>query len=101
MFTIKQKVINSTNNKYDFYSYGQIIRNKIPEGYLIFTFFMKVQSLTLEMSLIEEDYDDIQDQKFSQVSQKGWLGIGDKYWITSLIPPKKKNLKLHLIIKKI
>ena len=30
LFTIKQKVINSTNNKYDFYSYGQIIRNKIP-----------------------------------------------------------------------
>ena len=31
LFTIKQSVINSTNNKYDFYSYGQIIRNKIPE----------------------------------------------------------------------
>ena len=31
LFTIKQKVINSTDQKYDFYSYGQIIRNKIPE----------------------------------------------------------------------
>ena len=31
LFTIKQKVINGTNKKYDFYSYGQIIRNKIPE----------------------------------------------------------------------
>ena len=31
LFTIKQSVINSTNNEYDFYSYGQIIRNKIPE----------------------------------------------------------------------
>ena len=31
LFTIKQSVINSTNNKYDFYTYGQIIRNKIPE----------------------------------------------------------------------
>ena len=31
LFTIKQSVINSTNKKYDFYSYGQIIRNKIPE----------------------------------------------------------------------
>ena len=43
LFTIKQKVINSTNNKYDFYSYGQIIRNKIPEDLLNFLFFMKVQ----------------------------------------------------------
>ena len=32
LFTINQKVINSTDKKYDFYSYGQIIRNKIPEG---------------------------------------------------------------------
>ena len=31
LFTIKQSVNNSTNNKYEFYSYGQIIRNKIPE----------------------------------------------------------------------
>ena len=31
LFTIKQKVINETNNKYDFYSYGQIIRNQIPD----------------------------------------------------------------------
>ena len=31
LFTIKQRVINSSNKNYDFYSYGQIIRNKIPE----------------------------------------------------------------------
>ena len=31
LFTIKQSVINTTSDKYDFYSYGQIIRNKIPE----------------------------------------------------------------------
>ena len=36
LFTIKQKVINSTDKKYDFYSYGQIIRNKIPEDLLNF-----------------------------------------------------------------
>ena len=32
LFTIKQKVINSSEKKFDFYSYGQIIRNKMPEG---------------------------------------------------------------------
>ncbi|MBD1137979.1 membrane protein insertase YidC, partial [Pelagibacterales bacterium SAG-MED43] len=32
LFKIKQKIINSTNKEFDFYSYGQIIRNKIPEG---------------------------------------------------------------------
>ena len=92
LFTIKQSVINSTNNKYDFYSYGQIIRNKIPE---ISNFYILHEGLiaTLDDELIEEDYDDIQEKKFSRTSQKGWLGIGDKYWITSLIPPRKKEFK--------
>ena len=99
LFTIKQRVINSTNNKYDFYSYGQIIRNKIPE---ISNFYILHEGLiaTLDDELIEEDYDDIQEKKFSRVSQKGWLGIGDKYWITSLIPPKQKEFKTTFDYKK-
>ena len=92
LFTIKQKVINSTNNKYDFYSYGQIIRNKTPE---IIDFIILHEGLiaSLDDELIEEDYDDIQEKKFTKVANKGWLGISDKYWITSLIPPKDKSFK--------
>jgi membrane protein insertase, YidC/Oxa1 family, N-terminal domain len=30
LFTVKQRVINNSDKEYDFYSYGQIIRNKIP-----------------------------------------------------------------------
>ena len=36
---------------------------------------------------------DIQEEKFSRTSQKGWLGISDKFWITSLIPPSGKEFK--------
>ena len=81
LFTIKQRVINSTNKNYDFYSYGQIIRNKIPE---ISNFYILHEGLiaTLDDELIEEDYDDIQEKKFTKTAQKGWLGIGDKYWIS-------------------
>ncbi|MDC3187510.1 membrane protein insertase YidC [Candidatus Pelagibacter sp.] len=92
LFTVKQRVINSTNNKYDFYSYGQIIRNEAPE---ITNFYILHEGLvaTLDDELIEEDYDDIEEKKFTRNAQKGWLGIGDKYWITSLIPPKGKEFK--------
>ena len=92
LFTIKQSVINPTNKKYDFYTYGQIIRNEIPE---ISNFYILHEGLlaTLDDELIEEDYDDIQEKKFSRTAQKGWLGIGDKYWITSLIPPREKEFK--------
>ena len=99
LFTIKQRVINSTNNKYDFYSYGQIIRNKIPE---IIDFLILHEGLiaSLDDELIEEDYDDIQEKKFTKVASKGWLGISDKYWVTSLIPPKDKGFKTTFDYKK-
>ncbi len=100
LFTINQKVINFTNKNYDFYSYGQIIRNKIPEGLSNFYILHEGPIATLDDELIEEDYDDIQDQKFSRTSQKGWLGVGDKYWITSLIPPRDKEFKTTFDYKK-
>ena len=93
LFTIKQKVINSTDKKYDFYSYGQIIRNKIPEDMLNFFILHEGPIATLDDELFEEDYDDIQDKKFSKTAQKGWLGISDKYFIASLVPPKDKEFK--------
>jgi YidC/Oxa1 family membrane protein insertase len=99
LFTIKQIVKNNTNKKYDFYSYGQIIRNQIPD---ITDFYILHEGLiaTLDDELIEEDYDDIQEKKFTKVAQKGWLGIGDKYWITSLIPPRDKEFKTTFDYKK-
>ena len=92
LFTIKQKIINSTNKTYDFYSYGQIIRNKIPE---ISNFYILHEGMIADLDdeLIEEDYDDIQEKKFTQIAQKGWFGISDKFWISSIIPPRGKEFK--------
>ena len=58
LFTIKQRVVNSTNDEYDFYSYGQIIRKEVPD---ISNFYILHEGLiaTLDEELIEEDYDDI------------------------------------------
>ena len=92
LFTVKEKIINSSNKTYNFYSYGQIIRNKLPviSGfYILHEGFLSV----LDDELIEEDYDDIQEKKFTRIAQEGFLGISDKYWITSVIPPKGKEFK--------
>ena len=99
LFTIKQRVKNSSDKAYDFYSYGQIIRNKIPE---ISNFYILHEGLIADLDdeLIEEDYDDIQEKKFTKTAQKGWLGVGDKYWITSLIPPSGKEFKTTFDYKK-
>ena len=94
LFTVKQRVINSTDKKFDFYSYGQIIRNKIPEGLSNFYILHEGMLAALDGELIEKDYDDIEEKKFSQNGNKGWFGIGDKYWISSIIPPREKEFKV-------
>jgi YidC/Oxa1 family membrane protein insertase len=93
LFSINQKVINSTDKKYDFYSYGQIIRNKIPEGLSNFYILHEGMLAALDGELVEQDYDDIEEEKFSMTAQKGWFGVGDKYWISSIVPPRNKEFK--------
>jgi len=92
LFTVKEKIINASDKSYNFYSYGQIIRNKLPEisgFYILHEGFLSV----LDDQLIEEDYDDIQEKKFTQTAQEGFVAISDKFWVTSVIPPKDKEFK--------
>jgi YidC/Oxa1 family membrane protein insertase len=92
LFTVKEKIINRSNKSYNFYSYGQIIRNTLPEisgFYILHEGFLSV----LDDELIEEDYDDIQEKKFTQIAQEGFVAISDKFWVTSVIPPKGKEFK--------
>ena len=92
LFTVKEKIINSSDKSYNFYSYGQIIRNELPEisgFYILHEGFLSV----LDDELIEEDYDDIQEKKFTQIAQDGFVAISDKFWVTSVIPPKGKEFK--------
>ena len=92
LFTVKEKIINKSDKSYNFYSYGQIIRNKLPKisgFYILHEGFLSV----LDDELIEEDYDDIQEKKFTRTAREGFVGISDKYWITSIIPKKGKEFK--------
>ena len=98
LFTINQKISNTSNKIYSFYSYGQIIRNKAPE---ITNFYILHEGLigVLDEQLIEKDYDDIEEKKFSQTAKSGWLGITDKYWITTLIPEASKEFRTDFNFK--
>ncbi len=92
LFTIEQKITNDSEKNYNFYSYGQIIRNTAPE---ITNFYILHEGLigVFNDELVEKDYEDIEEKKFSVNAKSGWLGITDKYWITSLIPEKNKNFR--------
>ena len=92
LFNIKQTIINNSDKTYNFYPYGQIIRNVAPD---VTNFYILHEGLigVFDDQLVEEDYDDIEEKKYSKNAQSGWLGITDKYWLTSIIPEKDKSFR--------
>ena len=92
LFTVEQSITNNTDRKYDFYTYAQIIRNTAPE---VTNFYILHEGMlgVFEDQLVEEDYDDIEEKKYSYNATSGWLGITDKYWLASLIPEKSKSFR--------
>jgi len=92
LFTVDQKIINNSEKTYNFYPYGQIIRNSAPE---VTNFYILHEGLlgVFDEQLVEKDYEDIEEKKYSINANSGWLGITDKYWISSLIPAKNKNFR--------
>ena len=92
LFSVDQKIINKSEKMFNFYPYGQIIRNEAPE---VTNFYILHEGLigVFDEELVEEDYDDIVDKKFSRNADQGWFGITDKYWITTLIPDNNKEFR--------
>tara|TARA_B100000287_G_scaffold139286_1_gene131225 strand:- start:159 stop:1841 length:1683 start_codon:yes stop_codon:yes gene_type:complete len=92
LFNVNQKIINSTNNNYNFYPYGQIIRNTAPK---VTNFYILHEGLigVFDDRLVEEDYDDIEDDKFTINAKKGWTGIVDKFWTVVMVPEENKEFR--------
>jgi YidC/Oxa1 family membrane protein insertase len=98
LFKITQSIKNKSNKSFQFYPYAQITRNGKPEGrqiYILHEGFLGV----FDDELKEEDYDDIEKEKFLINSSKGWLGITDKYWLTAIVPEKGKEFKAEFLSK--
>ena len=99
LFKVNQKIQNNGSTVHDFYPYAQIIRNKRPEvsGFLILhEGFIGV----FDQELKEEDYKDIEKNRFEGNFSSGWLGITDKYWIAAIVPEKNKNFKSEFVYDK-
>ena len=98
LFRITQSIKNKSNKSYQFYPYAQITRKGKPSGvqiYILHEGFLGVFGEELK----EKDYDDIEKEKFTINSSKGWLGITDKYWLTAIVPEKGKEFKAEFVSK--
>jgi len=98
LFKITQNIKNNSNKSYQFYPYAQITKKGKPDSmqiYILHEGFLGVFGDELK----EKDYDDIEKEKFTINSSKGWLGITDKYWITAIVPEKGKEFKAEFVSK--
>ncbi len=98
LFKITQEIKNSSSKSFQFYPYAQITRKGKPEGrqiYILHEGFLGVFGDELK----EENFDDVEDKKFTINSTKGWLGITDKYWLTAIVPEKGSSFKAEFTAK--
>lgn len=96
MFTITQKVRNEGAEAVRLAPYGLVARHGTPPD--LENFFISHEGV-IQMAdgkLLEADYSDLQKNpvseaerspmKITEVAGDGWIGFGDKYWMTALIP---------------
>ena len=98
LFKITQEIKNNSNKAFQFYPYAQINRKGKPEGrqiYILHEGFLGVFGDELK----EENFDDIEKEKFVINSSTGWLGITDKYWLTAIVPEKNSEFKAEFVAK--
>ena len=95
MFSVTQRVENNTDAAVRMQPYGIIARKGEPDTigmYLLHEGIVRAQDGEIQ----EVDYDDMPDETFDpaeggnidriDVVEGGWIGMTDKYWMTTLIP---------------
>ncbi|HAX92062.1 MAG TPA: membrane protein insertase YidC, partial [Rhodospirillaceae bacterium] len=92
LFTITDRVRNSSADTVTLYPYGLVARHgqpKIEDSYVLHEGPMGVLGGTLQ----EVKYSQLMEEpKIVTESQGGWLGITDKYWLVSLLPAQDEKI---------
>lgn len=94
MFNIKQKVINNSGKNVTLYPFGLVSQRGVPKDY--FKSWMQHEGPMgyIGDELHEIKYKDLRkDQSEDHNASQGWIGIGEKYWLTALVPPQGQRVK--------
>jgi YidC/Oxa1 family membrane protein insertase len=91
MVTINQKITNNTGAPITAYPYSKIVRHTPPKS-AGFAILHEGPLGVLGNKLTELTYEKLQKKgTVEHISDKSWLGITDKYWLTALVPDQKAS----------
>ncbi|MEO1067336.1 MAG: membrane protein insertase YidC [Pseudomonadota bacterium] len=95
MFTITESVENATGEAVTVFPYGFVSRRGRPSTSGIWILHEGLLGMFGEEGLTEVGYGDLEDDNTMELpkTDRGWLGITDKYWAAALIPPSDASFK--------
>ncbi len=91
MFSVADEVVNDTGTSVVLTPYGRVTRFGEPEnqGW----FILHEGMIGYLDGLKQVDYDDLGEPSVYEPQTNGWLGITDKYWAATLIPPQDEEFR--------
>jgi len=101
MFTVSQKITNTTNAAVKVAQYGRLVRKGRPEGQILYILH-EGPMWSLDEGIKEFSYSDLEDMKkggkenTARATNGGWVGITDKYWHLALIPDPEKEFNVDI-----
>ncbi len=101
MFTVTDTVTNASGQPVELAPYGRVVRYGTPE-HASQTYVLHEGPIgVFDSTLQEHSYGSTRDEgedgaKFTYPSTGGWMGISDKYWLVSQIPPQNEALTSNM-----
>ncbi|CAK0756907.1 Membrane protein insertase YidC [uncultured Gammaproteobacteria bacterium] len=97
MFTITQRVRNTTDKPVTLHPYALVSRHGTPQtaGYSV---LHEGPLGVFESTLKEYKYSDMKDKPLVEWrTVGGWIGVTDKYWLTALVPDQKRPVNARFL----
>jgi YidC/Oxa1 family membrane protein insertase len=94
MFTITDKVENTSASPVTLYPYASVTRNgqpKHPVNWMLHEGMLGVMQGILRNETTYDEMRAFENGEMKLDSTGGWLGLTDKYWMAMLIPPQKEK----------
>lgn len=97
MFTVTERVTNESGEPVQLYPYALVSRHGEPET-LGFFIMHEGPIGVLNETLYEHGYGELADDGRKVYDARGgWLGITDKYWLVSVIPPQNEQVQARFL----